>query len=88
MPGRLALDAALATGPSYPLRDLQFPRWSLPRRRSSVGLNYRTHIEERGRDVPTYPTLFAKYSRDSSVRTMTSSSRQFPTRLIGRRSSV
>ena len=28
-----------------------------------MGLNYRTHIEERGRDVPTYPTLFAKYSR-------------------------
>ena len=27
-----------------------------------VGLNYLSHIEEMGRPVPTYPTLFAKYS--------------------------
>jgi acylpyruvate hydrolase len=27
-----------------------------------VGLNYRTHITEMGRDLPEYPTLFAKYS--------------------------
>ncbi|MEX2255052.1 MAG: fumarylacetoacetate hydrolase family protein [Acidimicrobiia bacterium] len=26
-----------------------------------VGLNYRTHILEMGRDLPEYPTLFAKY---------------------------
>lgn len=26
-----------------------------------VGLNYRAHILETGRDVPTHPTLFAKY---------------------------
>jgi acylpyruvate hydrolase len=26
-----------------------------------VGLNYRTHITEMGRDLPAYPTLFAKY---------------------------
>ena len=26
-----------------------------------VGLNYRTHIEETGRDAPTHPTLFAKF---------------------------
>lgn len=26
------------------------------------GLNYRDHIEETGRDVPEYPTLFAKYA--------------------------
>jgi len=26
-----------------------------------VGLNYRTHILEMGRDLPKYPTLFAKY---------------------------
>lgn len=26
-----------------------------------VGLNYRTHITEMGRDLPQYPTLFAKY---------------------------
>ncbi|MEU0989202.1 fumarylacetoacetate hydrolase family protein [Streptomyces sp. NPDC005953] len=26
-----------------------------------VGLNYRTHITEMGRDLPEYPTLFAKF---------------------------
>ncbi|HJP73278.1 MAG TPA: fumarylacetoacetate hydrolase family protein [Pseudonocardiaceae bacterium] len=26
-----------------------------------VGLNYRTHIAEMGRDLPQYPTLFAKF---------------------------
>ncbi|WP_262286308.1 fumarylacetoacetate hydrolase family protein [Micromonospora sp. MA102] len=28
-----------------------------------LGLNYETHIREMGRDVPQYPTLFAKYAR-------------------------
>jgi acylpyruvate hydrolase len=28
-----------------------------------VGLNYRAHIIEMGRELPEYPTLFAKYSR-------------------------
>ena len=27
-----------------------------------VGLNYRTHILEMGRELPAYPTLFAKYA--------------------------
>jgi acylpyruvate hydrolase len=27
-----------------------------------VGLNYRTHILEMGRELPTYPTLFAKFA--------------------------
>jgi len=27
-----------------------------------VGLNYRTHIAETGRDLPEYPTLFAKFA--------------------------
>ncbi|MFC4855904.1 fumarylacetoacetate hydrolase family protein [Actinophytocola glycyrrhizae] len=27
-----------------------------------VGLNYRTHILEMGRELPTHPTLFAKYA--------------------------
>lgn len=27
-----------------------------------VGLNYRSHILEMGRDLPSYPTLFAKYA--------------------------
>jgi acylpyruvate hydrolase len=27
-----------------------------------VGLNYRTHIQETGRELPKYPTLFAKFA--------------------------
>jgi acylpyruvate hydrolase len=27
-----------------------------------VGLNYRTHIQETGRELPEYPTLFAKFA--------------------------
>jgi acylpyruvate hydrolase len=27
-----------------------------------VGLNYRTHVDETGRDLPTYPVLFTKFS--------------------------
>jgi len=27
-----------------------------------VGLNYRTHISEMGREIPEYPTLFAKFA--------------------------
>ena len=27
-----------------------------------VGLNYRTHILETGRELPEYPTLFAKFA--------------------------
>ncbi len=27
-----------------------------------VGLNYRTHIKETGRELPGYPTLFAKFA--------------------------
>lgn len=39
-----------------------------------VGLNYRTHIQEMGRDLPSHPTLFAKFAdtligaRDDIVR--------------------
>jgi acylpyruvate hydrolase len=28
-----------------------------------VGLNYRTHIQEMGRELPEHPTLFAKFAR-------------------------
>lgn len=28
-----------------------------------LGLNYRSHIEETGRDMPEFPTLFAKFAR-------------------------
>ncbi|MFN2544120.1 MAG: fumarylacetoacetate hydrolase family protein [Actinomycetota bacterium] len=28
-----------------------------------LGMNYKTHVEEMGREVPSHPTLFAKYAR-------------------------
>jgi acylpyruvate hydrolase len=34
-----------------------------PRKIICVGLNYRTHILEMGRDLPEFPTLFAKFDR-------------------------
>lgn len=37
------------------------PSWA-PRKVFCVGLNFRTHIEETGRDLPTYPVLFPKYA--------------------------
>jgi acylpyruvate hydrolase len=33
-----------------------------PGKIACVGLNYRTHILEMGRDLPEYPTLFSKYA--------------------------
>lgn len=33
-----------------------------PRKVVCVGLNYRSHILEMGRDLPEYPTMFAKYA--------------------------
>jgi acylpyruvate hydrolase len=33
-----------------------------PRKILCVGLNYRTHIAETGREMPAYPTLFAKFA--------------------------
>ena len=40
-------------------------RRSIPRPEKvfCVGLNYRTHILEMGRELPEYPTLFAKFAR-------------------------
>lgn len=32
-----------------------------PEKLICVGLNYRSHIVEMGREPPTHPTLFAKY---------------------------
>ena len=62
------------TGGSAPRRSRR-GRYPLPRRRCAlaplvpspgkivcVGLNYRTHILEMGRDLPEHPTLFAKFT--------------------------
>ncbi|ONI79090.1 2-hydroxyhepta-2,4-diene-1,7-dioate isomerase [Kribbella sp. ALI-6-A] len=46
----------------YPLAQAEFaPLVSRPGKIICVGLNYRTHILEMGREIPSYPTLFSKY---------------------------
>jgi len=54
--------AASATGPRHRLGDLDLaPLVPTPDKIICVGLNYRAHILEMGRDLPEYPTLFAKF---------------------------
>jgi len=56
--------AATADGPRHDLAGIDYatliPR---PEKVFCVGLNYRTHILEMGRELPQYPTLFAKFAR-------------------------
>lgn len=55
--------AAAASGPGYPAADAAFaPVVPQPGKVICVGLNYRNHIEEMGRPVPEYPTLFPKWA--------------------------
>jgi acylpyruvate hydrolase len=55
--------AATADGERHPRAGAAFatlvPR---PTKIVCVGLNYRNHIQEMGRDLPEYPTLFAKFA--------------------------
>ncbi|MBA0050653.1 FAA hydrolase family protein [Streptomyces sp. AJS327] len=55
--------AADATGPSHPLTrtdlDTVVPN---PSKVICAGLNYTSHITEMGRDLPRFPTLFAKFA--------------------------
>ncbi len=54
--------AGAADGPRHPLADLSYaPVVPRPGKIICVGLNYRSHISEMGRELPKYPTLFAKY---------------------------
>lgn len=55
--------AAAATGPRLPLNGADYaPVVPRPGKIVCVGLNYATHIQEMGRDLPEYPTLFAKFA--------------------------
>jgi acylpyruvate hydrolase len=57
---RLAADAA---GPTHPADQAQLETIvPAPSKILCVGLNYRAHIQEMGRDLPAYPTIFAKFS--------------------------
>ena len=56
--------AAGATAARHDLGGLSYaPVVCRPEKIICVGLNYRNHILEMGRELPEHPTLFAKYSR-------------------------
>ena len=55
--------AESADGASYPLEGADFaPLVPQPSKVVCVGLNYKNHIQEMGRDLPAYPTLFPKFA--------------------------
>lgn len=55
--------AAKANGASYPVEGADFaPVVPDPSKVICVGHNYRNHIAEMGREIPEYPTLFAKFA--------------------------
>ena len=52
-----------ADAATYPVEGAGFaPVVPNPSKVVCVGLNYRSHIEEMGRDLPEYPVLFAKFA--------------------------
>jgi acylpyruvate hydrolase len=57
--------AEAASGTAHPLADIADESWAAvvpaPSKIVCVGLNYRNHILEMGRELPEHPTLFAKY---------------------------
>jgi acylpyruvate hydrolase len=54
--------AAAANGATHPLEGADLaPVVPFPGKIICVGHNYRNHIKEMGREIPEYPTLFAKY---------------------------
>src|SRR5215467_13844999 len=54
---------ARAGAAPVPVADADFaPVVTNPSKVICVGLNYRTHIVETGRELPEYPTLFAKFA--------------------------
>jgi acylpyruvate hydrolase len=54
--------AATVDGTSYTSDHELAPVVPTPGKILCVGLNYRSHILEMGRDLPEYPTLFAKFA--------------------------
>jgi acylpyruvate hydrolase len=54
--------AAQVDGPRVALADAGMLRTLDPVKTLCVGLNYRSHILETGRPVPTHPTLFGKFA--------------------------
>lgn len=57
-------EAAVAAGRRHELAGLDYaPPIPAPEKIFCVGLNYRSHIVEMGRELPEYPTLFGKFAR-------------------------
>ncbi|KUL20656.1 fumarylacetoacetate hydrolase family protein [Streptomyces regalis] len=57
-------EAAAADGPGHDLAGLDYaPPVPSPEKIVCVGLNYRNHILEMGRELPEHPALFAKFAR-------------------------
>ncbi|MGJ9374201.1 fumarylacetoacetate hydrolase family protein [Nesterenkonia sp. CF4.4] len=55
--------AEAAAGPTFNTSDVQLGSpLPNPGKVICVGLNYASHIKEMGRELPTHPTLFAKYA--------------------------
>jgi acylpyruvate hydrolase len=55
--------ARAASGPTHPVAGAELATLvPHPSKVVCVGLNYRTHIQEMGRDLPEHPTLFAKFA--------------------------
>ncbi len=55
--------AASAAGPEHPTDGVTFaPVVPAPSKVVCVGLNYKNHIQEMGRDLPEHPTLFSKFA--------------------------
>jgi acylpyruvate hydrolase len=55
--------AEAASGTTHDLTDLEYaPLVPAPSKIVCVGLNYRDHILEMGRELPEHPTLFAKFA--------------------------
>lgn len=55
--------AAEATGPSFSAEGVVFlPPVTSPSKTLCIGLNYRKHILEMGRELPEHPSVFAKFA--------------------------
>jgi acylpyruvate hydrolase len=58
-----AAHAAAAAGPVHDVAGLDYaPLVPSPEKIVCVGLNYRDHVREMGRELPEHPTLFAKFA--------------------------
>ncbi|GAB7003482.1 hypothetical protein JCM18899A_09530 [Nocardioides sp. AN3] len=54
--------AELDDVPGVSFNDARFAPVCRPEKILCVGLNYRAHVEEAGRDMPSYPVLFPKFA--------------------------